>query len=405
MSDSEERIVLMEMHADKVEQLRQLRTTCAEKDAEIERLNQKFVEEHMLLVDAEARATELDTLMRHWKGEHDAMEARATTAEQERDDQIAAHVVTQKLLNGAIADKAAAEEDALERQSIARELLTKLKAAELERDRFRDSVDAYETRLVLVQDALAAAEQERDTWKAGKELADVTTRELMTKLAAAERREAEKDKLLAACVAVAAGLEMDGILAFKQAKAALASPSTQSHAPSAEPQRFCARCNARLLLATRDGRKYCVNCGTYRWGYQGAPAPSAPREAGAQPERMFPIMGVSIASRVAPIPWAVIAPCEAQAMANHGGQSLEKLASRGGLDPIEAVAVLSGQRCPTKVGDYPAAHAAADKRLRDIVAGVQPEEPQPGYQTVRDTWVTDPEEPKPDTRPWPKEAT
>jgi ribosomal protein S27AE len=61
-----------------------------------------------------------------------------------------------------------------------------------------------------------------------------------------------------------------------------ASPSTQSHAPSAEPQRFCARCNARLLLATRDGRKYCVNCGTYRWGYQGAPSRSAPREAGAQ---------------------------------------------------------------------------------------------------------------------------
>jgi hypothetical protein len=108
-----------------------------------------------------------------------------------------------------------------------------------------------------------------------------TCRVFEAKLAAAERREAEKDKLLAACVAVAAGLEMDGILAFKQAKAALASPSTPSPASSAEPQRFCARCNARLLLATRDGRKYCVNCGTYRWGYQGAPAPSAPREAGA----------------------------------------------------------------------------------------------------------------------------
>jgi hypothetical protein len=100
-------------------------------------------------------------------------------------------------------------------------------------------------------------------------------------------------------------------------------------------------------------------------------------EAGAQPsEGMFPIMGLSIASRAQPIPWSMIAPHEAQAMANHG-QSLEKLASRGGLDPIEAVAVLSGQRCPNKVADYPTAYAAADKRLRAIVAGRQPS-PSPG---------------------------
>ena len=38
--------------------------------------------------------------------------------------------------------------------------------------------------------------------------------------------------------------------------------------------------------------------------------------------------------------WSKIAPHEAQARANHGGQSLEKLASRGGLDWTELLAVL-----------------------------------------------------------------
>jgi len=50
--------------------------------------------------------------------------------------------------------------------------------------------------------------------------------------------------------------------------------------------------------------------------------------------KRFPIMsGPSI-------PWEMIAPYEGQALANHG-QSLEDLARRGGLDPAEALAVLS----------------------------------------------------------------
>lgn len=40
------------------------------------------------------------------------------------------------------------------------------------------------------------------------------------------------------------------------------------------------------------------------------------------------------------IPWDMIAPHEKQAMANHGGQSLERLAQRGGLSACEALAVL-----------------------------------------------------------------
>lgn len=44
------------------------------------------------------------------------------------------------------------------------------------------------------------------------------------------------------------------------------------------------------------------------------------------------------------IPWAMIAPHEAQALKNHGGQSLARLAERGGLAPCEALAVLEDRR-------------------------------------------------------------
>ena len=40
------------------------------------------------------------------------------------------------------------------------------------------------------------------------------------------------------------------------------------------------------------------------------------------------------------LPWAMVAPHAATAMQNHGGQTLERLAQRGGLCPLEMVAVL-----------------------------------------------------------------
>lgn len=46
------------------------------------------------------------------------------------------------------------------------------------------------------------------------------------------------------------------------------------------------------------------------------------------------------------IPWEVIAPHEAQAYENHG-QSLERLASRGGLSYREMFAVLRNKRFDT----------------------------------------------------------
>jgi len=60
----------------------------------------------------------------------------------------------------------------------------------------------------------------------------------------------------------------------------------------------------------------------------------------AQETRTFPIMGRRVTERGVSIPWALIAPHEAQALVNHGGQTLERLAERGGLAPCEALAVL-----------------------------------------------------------------
>lgn len=40
------------------------------------------------------------------------------------------------------------------------------------------------------------------------------------------------------------------------------------------------------------------------------------------------------------VPWAFVSPHEKKAMANHGGQTLQRLAERGGLSPRELYAVI-----------------------------------------------------------------
>lgn len=55
---------------------------------------------------------------------------------------------------------------------------------------------------------------------------------------------------------------------------------------------------------------------------------------------MFPILNDR---SIKAIPWAAIRPHEKQAMANHGGQTLNRLAQRGGLDVIEAEAAMLGR--------------------------------------------------------------
>lgn len=55
---------------------------------------------------------------------------------------------------------------------------------------------------------------------------------------------------------------------------------------------------------------------------------------------VMPIMGATLLSE---IPFAMIAPHEAQAQRNHG-QSLERLAQRGGLAACEALDIIEGRR-------------------------------------------------------------
>ncbi|MGE0853325.1 MAG: hypothetical protein AB7O44_27560 [Hyphomicrobiaceae bacterium] len=101
----------------------------------------------------------------------------------------------------------------------------------------------------------------------------------------------------------------------------------------------------------------CVECdGTgdaearNRYGYRVGIIESGCGECGgsgkapdADAGRVFPIMNI-----MASIPWALIAMHEKQAIANHG-QSLEMLASRGGLSTCEALAVIEDR--PWRVMD------------------------------------------------------
>ena len=57
------------------------------------------------------------------------------------------------------------------------------------------------------------------------------------------------------------------------------------------------------------------------------------------PERRFPIMHDA---EIKSVPWEVMQPHELQALRNHS-QSLERLASRGGVTPEEAVAIIEGR--------------------------------------------------------------
>lgn len=55
---------------------------------------------------------------------------------------------------------------------------------------------------------------------------------------------------------------------------------------------------------------------------------------------VMPIMGATLLSE---IPWDFIAPHERQAMTNHG-QTLERLAQRGGLGASEAIDIVEGRK-------------------------------------------------------------
>ncbi len=81
-------------------------------------------------------------------------------------------------------------------------------------------------------------------------------------------------------------------------------------------------------------------------------------------DRQFPIQAASRGPRgPKSIPWDLIAPHEKQALFNHGGQTLQRLAERHSLCACEAVAVLE-DRSWRRYED----HADAVKRLEEIVA-------------------------------------
>lgn len=70
--------------------------------------------------------------------------------------------------------------------------------------------------------------------------------------------------------------------------------------------------------------------------------------------RSFPVLLAGKSWRRFPycpasVPWRLVAPCEPRAMANHG-LSLEVLARRGGLDPVELGWVLRDEAWGTGLG-------------------------------------------------------
>ena len=71
--------------------------------------------------------------------------------------------------------------------------------------------------------------------------------------------------------------------------------------------------------------------------------PSSASRIGILPMKMFPILNDprNKNPRLTQIPWAMLEPHEAWAKSNHGGQSLTRLAERGGLGEDEVLCVLS----------------------------------------------------------------
>lgn len=89
----------------------------------------------------------------------------------------------------------------------------------------------------------------------------------------------------------------------------------------------------------------------------------------------FPVLGAkrrdAVPGTPVSVPWALLAPHEAQAERNHY-QSLRRLAERGGLSPAEMVAVLEDR--PWRNMDP----AAAVARLNEIIKERSAEPHEPG---------------------------
>lgn len=90
-------------------------------------------------------------------------------------------------------------------------------------------------------------------------------------------------------------------------------------------------------------------------------------------ERMFPVLLGPREKRMAPdclraIPWSAIAPYEDQAKRNHN-QTLDRLAERGGLSPLEICYVCCRTEWkPQSVESYEVAMAEAELFLQHLAS-------------------------------------
>ena len=71
------------------------------------------------------------------------------------------------------------------------------------------------------------------------------------------------------------------------------------------------------------------------------------------------------------IPYDIIAPHEAQAMENHGGQSLQRLAERGGLDWAEILAVLKDKTWQEMGYDFSPSKEEGEKAKQEVLDDIQ----------------------------------
>lgn len=119
----------------------------------------------------------------------------------------------------------------------------------------------------------------------------------------------------------------------------------------------CKTCGRIRAVFEMDGPMAWLGCGVcdimaapcpYRW-------------------RPFPILNVSRRSMAwqprwpTAMPWGLLWPHGTQAQANHG-QSLKRLAERGGLDPVEMLKVIEGT--PWRTADQQPLMLVAMERLR-----------------------------------------
>lgn len=96
-------------------------------------------------------------------------------------------------------------------------------------------------------------------------------------------------------------------------------------------------------------------------------------------EQRFPILRSYEERRKRPdyprsVPWSLIAAHERQAQLNHCGQTLERLAQRGGLSPWEMVAVVTDKRLQEMDNSAGSRERAGD-RLLELLAEYGPARP------------------------------